>query len=52
MAFDKEVEIKVNMFFHFAIHVMEMFYADFEQKQCLFEDLNFMIALKLKYLKD
>lgn len=28
----------MNMFFHFAIHVMEMLCADFEEKQCLFED--------------
>lgn len=34
----------MNMFFHFAIHVMEMLYADFEEKQCLFEDLNFIIT--------
>lgn len=34
----------MNIFFHFAIHVMEMLYADFEEKQCLFEDLSFIIT--------
>lgn len=34
----------LNMFFHFAIHVMEMLRADFEEKQCLFEDLIFIIT--------
>lgn len=32
----KEVEIKVNVFFHFAIHVIEMLCADFEEKPCFF----------------
>lgn len=34
----------LNIFFHFAIHVMEMLCADFEEKQCLFEDLSFIIT--------
>lgn len=34
----------LNMFFHFALHVMEMLSVDFEEKQCLFEDLDFIVT--------
>lgn len=34
----------MNMFFHFAIHVMEMLYADFEERQHLFEDVSFIVT--------
>lgn len=42
----------LNMFFHFAIYVMEMLDADFEEKQFLFEDLHFIITYNLRYLED
>lgn len=38
----------LNRFFHFALHVMEMMYADFEEKQCLFEDLHFYCYIKFE----